>query len=134
MESVEFDPRVVKAATNFFGLHLTPGTNVVQRDDGGHAAQERADAGTQYDLVMVDCFQSSGYVPDSCRNQALAQNAHKVLKPGGKFIQHLWAGQLDSTVATYRGVFGNSSVVTRDAELGVSWLIISTLASAAAPE
>jgi len=133
IESVEFDPRVVKAATNFFGLNLAPGINEVENNDGGLAAQERAEAGKLYDVTMVDCFQSSGYVPDSCRNEKLAENMHKILKPGGKFIHHIWASQLDSTVATYRGVFGNTSVVTQDAELGVSWLIISTKPSTAAP-
>lgn len=132
IESVEFDPRVVQAATNFFGLSLVPGINEVENNDGGQALQDRAADGKSYDVVMVDAFVPGG-VPESCRSEALAQNVHKVLKPGGKFIQHIWHNQLDSTVARYRAVFGNNSVVAQDAQLGVSWLIVSTMSSDDAP-
>lgn len=127
VESVEFDPRVVKAATNFFGLHLSTGTNEVETNDGGAAVHERAEQGSKYDVVLVDCFESGGHVPDSCRNQAFAQNIRKILKPGGKFIQQVWNPQLDSTLATYQGVFGKDNSVAQDAELQVSWLIVSTV-------
>jgi len=130
VESVEFDPRVVKAATNFFGLHLAPSVNEVETNDGGAAVSERAERGIKYDLVLVDCFESSGHVPDSCRNQAFAENIHKILKPGGKFIQQVWNPQLDSTLSTYQGVFGKDNSFAQDAELQVSWLIVSTVAEA----
>jgi len=128
VESVEYDPRVVKAATNFFGLHLAPNINEVETNDGGVAVHERAEQGNKYDLVLVDCFESSGHVPDACRNKAFAENIHKILKPGGKFIQQVWGQQLKSTLATYQGVFGKDNTVAQDAELQVSWLIISTAA------
>lgn len=128
VESVEYDSRVIRAATNFFGLHLVPGTNEVESNDGGAAVQERAEQGRKYDVVLVDAFESSGHVPDSCRDQAFAQNIYKILKPGGTFIQQVWKPQLDSTLATYQGVFGKDNSVAQDAELQVSWLIVSTVA------
>lgn len=128
LESVEYDPRVVKAATNFFGLQLAPHVNEVETNDGGAAVHARAEQGSKYDVVLVDCFESSGHVPDACRNKAFAENIHKILKPGGKFIQQVWNPQLDSTLATYQGVFGKDNSVAEDAELQVSWLIVSTAA------
>lgn len=127
VDSVEFDPRVIQAATEFFGLHLAPGINEVENNDGGAAVQKRAEQEKKYDVVLVDCFERSGHVPDSCRDKAFAQNIHKILRPGGKFIQQVWGSQLDSTLATYQGVFGKDNSVAQNAELKVSWLIVSTV-------
>merc|ERR550514_766734 len=61
VESVEYDPRVVKAAERFFGFQVIPGANEVETDDGGKAVARRASnpdssSREQYDVVLVDCF------------------------------------------------------------------------------
>mmetsp|Transcript_18503 Transcript_18503/g.50968 ORF Transcript_18503/g.50968 Transcript_18503/m.50968 type:complete len:299 (-) Transcript_18503:122-1018(-) len=129
VESIEYDPRVIDVATHFFGLRVAPGVNDIENSDGGRAVQARAAAGKKYDLVLVDCFQSEGVVPDSCRNGAFVSGVRAILKPGGTALQQVWAPQYRSTLSTYRQVFGEARAVGIDAELEMSWLIRASLVS-----
>lgn len=126
MESVEFDPRVIDAATGFFGLHLKQGVNSVENGDGGAAVAKRAQNGDKYDVVMVDAFQSAGKVPDSCKNTKFIQNVKKILRPQGKLIQQIWSPQYEQVIEDYKKIFGNDKVKGTDIELGVNHLIIAT--------
>jgi len=126
MESVEFDPRVIDAATGFFGLHLQKGLNSVENGDGGAAVAKRAESGEKYDVVMVDAFQSAGKVPDSCKNTAFIQNVKKILRPRGKLIQQIWSPQYELVIEDYKKIFGEDKVKGTDIELGVNHLIIAT--------
>mmetsp|Transcript_39272 Transcript_39272/g.72309 ORF Transcript_39272/g.72309 Transcript_39272/m.72309 type:complete len:299 (+) Transcript_39272:78-974(+) len=130
VESVEYDPRVIDVATKFFGLRVAPGVSEIENNDGGKSVQARAAAGKKYDLILVDCFQSEGYVPDSCRDEAFVSGLHALLKSGGVAIQQVWGGQYKETLSTYQHVFGQEHAIGIDAELEVSWLIKASLASA----
>mmetsp|Transcript_30287 Transcript_30287/g.48906 ORF Transcript_30287/g.48906 Transcript_30287/m.48906 type:complete len:297 (-) Transcript_30287:98-988(-) len=129
VESVEYDPRVIDVATHFFGLHVAAGVNEVENNDGGKAVQARVENGKKYDLVMVDCFQSEGFVPDSCRDERFVSGLHAILKNGGAVIQQVWGRQYQSTLGTYEKVFGKQNTLGIDAELEVSWLIKATVPS-----
>lgn len=126
MESVEFDPRVIDAATGFFGLHLQQGVNSVENGDGGAAMEKRVQNGDKYDVVMVDAFQSAGKVPDSCKSPKFISNVKKVLRPQGKLIQQIWSPQYEEVIKDYQKIFGEDKVKGTDIELGVNHLIIAT--------
>lgn len=130
VESVEYDPRVIEAATHFFGLHVQAGVNEVENNDASQAVQARARAGKKYDLIMVDCFASEGFVPPSCRNDAFVSGMHSILNSGGSVIQQVWTKQYESTLATYEHTFGKNSTEGIDAEMQVSWLIKATVPGA----
>lgn len=124
VESVEYDSRVVAAATGFFGLNLND-NNQVETNDGGIAVQERVDRGATYDVVLIDCFKSGGDVPFSCRSPALISNLKKILKPGGKAIQQVWAGQARGLLQNYTSVFGQGKVRDEGVELNFNHLVIA---------
>eukprot|EP00747_Dinoflagellata_sp_TGD_P202110 gnl/TRDRNA2_/TRDRNA2_75600_c0_seq2.p1 gnl/TRDRNA2_/TRDRNA2_75600_c0~~gnl/TRDRNA2_/TRDRNA2_75600_c0_seq2.p1 ORF type:complete len:311 (+),score=55.01 gnl/TRDRNA2_/TRDRNA2_75600_c0_seq2:53-985(+) len=122
VESIEYDPRVAKAAAKFFGLKLSQGQNEVESQDGGAAVQERMENGKRYDVVLVDAFVSNGRVPETCRNQAFVKGLQSILKPMGKAIQQVWNGDIDSTFKEYQQVFGDRAQA-KDIGLGVNFLI-----------
>jgi len=126
MESVEFDPRVIDAATGFFGLHLHQGVNSVEQGDGGEAVAKRVQNGDKYDVVMVDAFQSAGKVPDSCKNKKFIKNVKALLRPQGKLIQQIWSPQYEDVIQDYQKIFGEDKVKGTNIELGVNHLIIAT--------
>merc|ERR1719428_567940 len=129
MESVEFDPRVIDAATGFFGLHLHEGVNSVENGDGGAAVEKRVQNGDKYDVVMVDAFQSAGKVPDSCKNKKFIKNVKALLRPQGKLIQQIWSPQYEDVIQDYQKIFGEDKVKGTNIELGVNHLIIATTES-----
>lgn len=125
VESVEYDPRVVSAATQFFGLNIIPGVNEVDNRDGLLAVQERAKGGHTYDAVLVDCFQAGGKVPEHCSSKAFVHAVRAILKPGGKAIQQVWAPQYKSLLATYEIEFGKDHTQGRNVEFEVNFLVIA---------
>lgn len=124
-ESVEYDPRVIDTATNFFGLALAKGRNSVEANDGGKAIQDRVQRGEKYDVVMVDAFGPGGKVPPSCRDQAFITGAKSILKPGGKVIQQIWSPEYEKVIEDYKKAYGEDRVKGTDIELGVNHLIIA---------
>jgi len=128
IESIEYDPRVIDVATNFFGFHVVPGRNEIQNRDGGEAVKERVEAGKKYDLVLVDCFQTGGHVPDSCRSNDFITGLHSILKPGGKAIQQVWGSQYDSILGAYSNVFGKDHAQGENVQLQVNFLIVGDAA------
>lgn len=125
VESVEYDARVVSAATNFFGFDVRPGVNEVETSDGGRAVQERVDQGASYDVVLVDCFQTGGVVPESCRSPAFVDGLKKILRPGGKAIQQVWNGQFQEMKKSYGSVFGQDHVRDVGLALGLNYLVVA---------
>merc|ERR1719282_926529 len=90
VESVEYDPRIVSAATQFFGLNVIPGVN------------------------EVDNFQAGGKVPEHCSSKAFVHAVRAILKPGGKAIQQVWAPQYKSLLVTYEIEFGKDHTQGRN--------------------
>lgn len=128
LETVEYDPRVMEIAENFFGFKVMPGVSEVENSDGGAAMAKRASSGEKntYDAVLVDCFMGGGKVPDSCKNQDFITNVKEILKPSGKLIQQIWSPQYEKVIKDYQKSFGEDSVEGRDIEFGVNHLIVAT--------
>lgn len=124
-ESVEYDPRVIDVATNFFGLRLQDGIDNVENNDGGAAVQERVKRGDTYDVILVDAFKSGGTVPDSCKDSAFITGTKTLLRPNGKVIQQIWSPQYDKVIEDYKKVYGTDKVKGTDIEMGINHLIIA---------
>mmetsp|Transcript_86487 Transcript_86487/g.220424 ORF Transcript_86487/g.220424 Transcript_86487/m.220424 type:complete len:302 (-) Transcript_86487:46-951(-) len=125
VESVEYDPRVIEAATQFFGFHIQPGVNEVENSEGGAALRARVPRGRRYDIILVDCFSADDDVPASCRDEAFARAAQSILRPGGKVIQHIWAQQLADALKTYKQTFGIDAVTSVPMRWKVNYLIVA---------
>lgn len=128
LESVEYDPRVIEVATKFFGFRMAHGRNEVEQNDGGEAVARRA-AGpgkSSYDVVMVDCFEGQGDVPDSCKNDRFIQSVRGILRPQGRLIQQIWSPQYEKVIQRYQALFGADAVSGQDIDLGVNHLILAT--------
>lgn len=129
IDAVEYDPRVIDASVNFFGLRINNSTLTVENNDGGEAVQERVRKGSKYDVVLVDAFQSAGHVPDSCRNAAFIDGVRRILRPHGRVVQHIWSPQYETSIKVYRKVYGQDNVRGEDMDLGISHLIVAQAGS-----
>lgn len=111
VDAVEYDPRMIKAASQFFGLRPTPGKLTVSQGDGGAVVAARAKAGQRYDVVLVDAFAGGPHVPESCRNTTFINNLHRLLKPGGLVVHNIKV-DYQQAFPLYQSSFGNSAVST----------------------
>jgi spermidine synthase len=111
LEAVEYDPRMIDVATNFFGLHPQKNVFVIDQGDGGAIVEARAKDGHVYDIVFVDAFAGGPHVPESCRNLKFIKNLRRVLGSGGLVVQNIKA-DYQETLPLYEESFGKSSVDT----------------------
>mmetsp|Transcript_58316 Transcript_58316/g.123748 ORF Transcript_58316/g.123748 Transcript_58316/m.123748 type:complete len:236 (+) Transcript_58316:341-1048(+) len=125
VETVEYDPRVIKAATDFFGFKVDNTTNQVECSDGGAAVSRRAGKRI-YDSVIVDAFGADDSVPESCSDQSFANATWSMLRPGGKLIQHVWFRQLLGVMNIYKNQFGANHVSDRTVSMFANYLITAT--------
>jgi len=129
VETVEYDARMIEAATRFFGLHLQDGVNVVVTGDGGEVVQARASQGVQYDLVLVDAFSGPFQVPESCRNEKFIRNLQQIVRKNGMALQNIKMGNYENTMPIYRKVFGDDAVGSENTnggdEMAVGHLIVA---------
>lgn len=125
VESVEYDPRVIEAATRFFGFREQPGVNMVEQGDGGEAVKARAAHGAKYDFVLVDAFESQ-HVPASCRSEEFVNGLFKILKPDGLAMQNIMTTDFDKTIDIYQDVFGPERVKSESFQFGVAHIISAT--------
>lgn len=126
VESVEYDPRVIDVATRFFGLNPKPVTNRIEQGEGGEAVRTRAMRSEQYDVVLVDAFESAR-VPASCRSKEFIENLRWILRPGGVVMQNILSADHRMTLPIYRQIFGAESVNTEDFDAGFAHLIRAEL-------
>lgn len=136
VESVEIDPRVVEAATHFFGFVPSPGKNEVETNDAASAVQERVARGAtaSYAVILVDCFGSGGVVPKACRSRAFVDGLRRLLQPGGKAVHHVWAAQADGIRKTYEDAFGPAKVSMEPVMVSIAAVEQSYLVVARAPD
>lgn len=129
VESVEYDPRMIEAATRFFGLHIQEGVNEVVQGDGGAIVQERANQGQKYDLVLVDAFAGPFQVPESCRSETFIRNVQQLLRKNGMALQNIEMGQYEKTLPVWQKVFGDDAVDSESlkggGEMAIGHLIVA---------
>lgn len=119
IETVELSEQVISTALNFFGLresqHKFGGRISVEQADALAAVEQRANSA--YDVVLVDCFNGQGSVPETCRSRRFAEQIRRVLRPSGIMLQNIWANApgspdvaaaFQATVRTYGDVFKGS--------------------------
>lgn len=106
MDVVELDPAVDRIARRYFGFKPTARTKVVIQD--GRVFVRRAQkAKAQYDLIMLDAFESD-YIPEHMLTQEFLQEVKSILAPRGVLMANTWSssGLYDHESATYASVFG----------------------------
>jgi len=104
--SVEKDPRVIAMAKKFFGFRVEQGRHDVENLDALVAVQGHVKGRDEYDVVLVDCFESNRHVPESCSSQSFLTGVRQILKPGGMVIQQVWTSQYSELFHNYHTVFG----------------------------
>lgn len=129
VESVEYDPRMIEAASRYFGLHLQQGVNEVVQGDGGDIVQQRSEQGEKYDLVLVDAFSGPFQVPESCRDEKFIRNLQTIIRKNGMALQNIEMGDYEKTLPIYRKVFGDDAVdsesLAGNGEMAVGHLIVA---------
>jgi len=129
VETVEYDPRMIEAATRFFGLHLQDGVLEAEQGDGGEIVAQRAGQGQKYDMVLVDAFSGPFQVPESCRSVDFIHNLRRILRANGMVLQNIDMGQFEKTLPLYAKEFGEDSVSSErligGGELAVGHLIVA---------
>lgn len=106
-ESVELDPRVVNAATDFLGYKVIDGINTAEINDCAVAVEKRVNGTAKYDVVLVDAFQEE-WVPPTCLYSKFKRGIKNILRPGGRVLQHIYFPQYDSALGEYRTIFGDN--------------------------
>jgi len=107
-ETVEIDPRVVHAATEFFGYQLIEGINTVEVNDCAVGVEKRTKQEVKYDVVFVDAFTPDEEVPESCKTDKFIHNVRDILRPGsGRLMQHVSMTELNTMLSTYEDTFGS---------------------------
>lgn len=113
VEAVEYDPRMIEAATRFFGLRPQPGVLEVVQGDGGNIVSARAQKGQTYNAVLVDAYEGGPHVPESCRNAAFVKSLWHILKQNGTVLHNIKV-DYEAALPLYKSGFGSSSVRGED--------------------
>jgi spermidine synthase len=141
VRSVEIDARVAGVAEKYFGLELEPGVSEIDVTDALNAVRNLASSrggsaqnptaflsndasqgiGSQgWDVVAIDCFIGHGETPADCRSSEFITDVHRILKPNGVVLHHIWhtspekssvAPEFRETLSLYQSMFGNSTVM-----------------------
>lgn len=109
VEAVEYDPRMVEAATRFFGFHPQPGALEVAQGDGGAIVAARAEKGMTYNAVLVDAYGGGPHVPESCRSATFIKGLWHILRKNGTVLQNIKVDYA-TTLPLYEKGFGSNSV------------------------
>jgi spermidine synthase len=107
IDAVEIDPKVVEAATRFFGVNPQDGKLHVYVAD---ARPWLARHGEKYDLVHVDLYQGGPYIPFYLVTEEFFEAVRAHMSPDGLLMMNLFdlsprRELLVSTVATLERVF-----------------------------
>ena len=114
IDAVEIDPKVVEAATRFFGMNPQDGKLCV------HVADARpwlAANRSRYDLVHVDLYQGGPYIPFYLVTLEFFEAVRAHMSPDGVLMMNLfdssWEQELlRPTIATLRRVFPSVLVLS----------------------
>jgi len=129
VESVEYDPRVISAATQFFGLREEQGISKLVAGEGGAIVADRARQRATYDAVIVDAFGDKQQVPETCRSEGFIKNLKKLVpKKGGLVIQNIQSPLFEKTRPLYEKTFGSGNVQDVNVLFNVEHLIITNVA------
>lgn len=125
MDVVELDGAVDRVARRYFNFKPTAGTKVAI-EDGRVFIKRAGRAGTKYDLIMLDAFESD-YIPEHMLTREFLQEVKAIMAPRGVLVANTWSssGLYDYESATYQAVFGdfinmkldNRVILTRDGGL-----------------
>lgn len=114
VDAVEIDPKIVKAAVDFFGLNPHDARLHI------HVADARpwlARNGSQYDLVHVDLYQGGSYIPFYLITREFFETVRAHMTPTGLLMMNLFDTDrshdlLKSSVATLRRVFPSVMILS----------------------
>merc|ERR1719198_686489 len=109
LDAVEYDPRMIAAATHFFGLNPHLGVLNVEQGDGGAIVAAHAAAGQTYNMVLVDAYEGGPHVPESCRNATFIKDLRHVLQRNGTVLHNIKV-DYEATLPLYKEGFGSNSV------------------------
>lgn len=106
IDSVEIDPAVVRVAQRYFGYTTGPRQHVFV-DDGREFVGRAGREGRQYDMVMLDAFDTE-YIPPHLLTLEFLQQVRDILAPGGIVVANSFARSslYKRESATYADVFG----------------------------
>jgi len=88
--TVDIDERTLQISQQFFGFdgHEETQGGGQQRVVIADAATHMRRVGSLYDLVAVDCFESTT-IPEACKSEAFYTAVKGVLAPNGTFMQNV---------------------------------------------
>lgn len=130
VEAIEYDGRMIEAATRFFGLHPQAGILEVIQGEGGAVVAARAKEGKKYDVVLIDVFAGGPKVPETCRSAEFVGNLGRILTSSGVALHNINV-EYEATLPLYEKAFGRGRVsgetLTGNGELP-SHLIVAKVA------
>mmetsp|Transcript_25094 Transcript_25094/g.46157 ORF Transcript_25094/g.46157 Transcript_25094/m.46157 type:complete len:603 (+) Transcript_25094:63-1871(+) len=126
--SVEKDPRIIAMAARFFGFKAEEGRNKVENADASDSVAHQAARGLKYDVVLVDCFEAGGMIPESCRDWNFIDGLYKVLDKGGLVVQQVWVPQYKELVTMYKNVFTGNFVRVQPVDPNQNVLVLANKA------
>lgn len=109
LEAVEYDPRMIEAATHFFGLQPQQGLLEVKQGEGGAVVAAHAKEKRTYDVVIVDVFAGGPKVPASCRSAGFVDNIRRILRRSGMVLHNIKV-DYQATLPIYKKRFGTNAV------------------------
>lgn len=107
IDTVEIDPAVVRVARDYFGFTASARINVFE-EDGRAYVRRAARAGTHYDLIMLDAYDSE-YIPEHLLTREFLQEAQSLLAPGAVLAANTFSASklYNNESVTYHAVFGD---------------------------
>lgn len=107
IDSVELDPAVVRVAQQYFDYQTGPRQRVFVQDGRDFVEQASRD-GQQYDIVMLDAFDTD-YIPAHLMTIEFLQKVHHILAPDGLVVANSFARSAlhRHEAASYAKVFGS---------------------------
>lgn len=107
MDVVELDAAVDRVARRYFDFKPTANTKVAI-EDGRVFVKRAGRAKQQYDLIMLDAFESD-YIPEHMLTREFLQEVKAIMAPRGVLVANTWSssGLYDHESATYQSVFGD---------------------------
>ena len=106
IDVVELDAAVDRVARRYFDFKVTRNTRVFIRD-GRVFVRDMARQKAQYDIIMLDAFESD-YIPEHMLTKEFLQQVKAIMAPGGVLAANTWStsGLYDYESVTYASVFG----------------------------
>lgn len=106
IDVVEIDPAVFKLAQQYFDFKETEHTHVFI-DDGRMYVKRAVKKGLQYDLIVLDAF-NSDYIPEHLMTKEFLEEVKKILTPSGVVAANTFSasGLYSNESVTHEAVFG----------------------------